>query len=170
MRNSLLVLSVLFIVNFSWCQDVFDAARSGNTELIEVLWNQNNDTINAKDGNGFTPLILATYHSQLSTVELLISKEVDVNYNSQEGTALLGASYKGNIEISQLLINAGTDVNKVGGRGATALLYAVQSSNYELVKLLIEKGADIHVKDSAGRTALDYANKMNLKKIQSLLK
>ena len=165
-----LLISILFHVGNSWSQDVFECARSGNIEVIESLWAHNNDTINAHDNNGFSPLILATYRSQVKVVEFLISKKVEVDYNSQEGTALLGACYKGNLEIAKLLISAGIDVDTIGGRGASALIYAVQSRNTELVQLLIDNNADTKVKDASNRTAYDYAKKMSLKEIQLLLK
>ncbi len=170
MRNLIILgLSLFFAVN-SFSQEVFDAARAGDVKKMEELWSKDNTILDSKDKNGFTPLILATYRSQVKAVKYLISKKVDLNYNSQEGTALLAATYKGNIEISKMLIENHIDVNIVGGRGATALIYATQSKSLELVKVLLSSKADKSVKDASGKTAHDYAVGLKLKEISALLK
>lgn len=157
-----------FIAFKSHSQDVFDAARLGDTNALKICLNLNPDTLSAVDSHGFTPLILSTYRSQTKCVEWIISKGVDVNYHSPEGIALLGACFKGNAEIAKILIDAGSDVNAIGARGGTSLIYAVWSDNVTLVKLLLNHGADRLMMDDTGSTAKDYALRMNSIEMVSL--
>lgn len=60
------------------------------------------------------------------------------------------------IEISQMLINAGADVNAQSVTGISALDQAVirSASNQDQVKLLINAGANVNMRDSSGMTPL----------------
>jgi len=57
---------------------VFDAARTGDRELLTELINKGAD-INARDPRGFTPLIVASYNDQLEATTLLLEAGADVN-------------------------------------------------------------------------------------------
>lgn len=150
-------------------QDIFEAVRTGNISRVEALMKENKDTINSVNENGFTPLIIATYRNQLAIVEYLINNNVDINYISQEGSALLGACYKGNTELTKLLLENGADVNTVSPQKTSALIFAVQSRNIKLLELLLDYNADRSIVDINGFTALDYAKKLNNSKIIKLL-
>ena len=69
------------------------------------------------------------------------------------------ASMYGRTRAVELLLEAGADVNRRGGRcDATPLLYAASGgAPSELVSLLIRAGADLNATDSEGRTALSEA-------------
>ena len=102
-RLTILFLGLIISV-YSNAQSVFDAARSGDIERLEVLYLEFPDTLDVTDENGFTPLILATYRNQVEAVEYLLDHGVNTDYLSQEGTALHAACYKGSIKIAKLLI------------------------------------------------------------------
>jgi phage tail protein X len=56
--------------------------------------------VNARDSQGFTPLIYATNNGCADTVQLLIAHGVDVNLpNNNNWTALMGATHGAYIEI-----------------------------------------------------------------------
>ncbi|KAF8507543.1 ankyrin repeat-containing domain protein, partial [Gautieria morchelliformis] len=57
------------------------------------------------------------------------------------GTALQAAAFSGHMEIFQLLLEQGADVNAMGGEYGTALLAAALSGHTEIVQLLLEHGA-----------------------------
>ncbi|MFT5779249.1 MAG: ankyrin repeat protein [Crocinitomicaceae bacterium] len=168
--SALLFLSALTLsLQLNAQTDVFEASRSGNIKVLKKLCTKNSDTLSALNEHGFSPLILATYRNEIKCVNFLLSKNVDANYISQEGTALHAACYIGNLEIATQLIEHGSDVNLSGGRGASPLIYAVQSKNEELVMLLLEHGADLKVIDESTRTAYDYAIALEMPKLAEKL-
>jgi cytochrome c551/c552 len=75
-----------------------------------------------------------------------------------------------NIQVYNLLLDRGADVNAKGRNNATALMYAAKSGNIELVKLLLDREADINAKDGDTVTALMYAaNSGNIELVKMLL-
>lgn len=156
-------------MNLFWAQDVFDAARTGNLDRMQELINLKSDTINTINQNGFTPLILACYRSQIKMVELLISKGANLETDSPEGTALLAAVYKGDIDITKMLLFHKANINAANSEGTTALMFSVMSGNFEMVKLLLSQGADKRKLSKHGTTALTLAKQYALKEIEMLL-
>ena len=59
-------------------------------------------------------------------------------------TALMFAVYWGNFSASELLIQAGADVNKTNHYGFTALMQAARCGQYKTLELLIRAGADVN--------------------------
>ena len=118
-------------------------------------------------------LFNAAQNGKLEQVKTLIEKEgVDINARESEigATALIGASFKGHLEVVQYLINKGADINaKADIDGRTALMVASMEGHLAVVKALVEgkkgllsmfsKGADINAKDNNnGVTALMEAS------------
>lgn len=162
---------LLFMVAISFCghsQNVYDAAREGDTIALLKCYQLNADTINSSNDHGFTPLILATYRNQVECVKWLINKGANVNLSSPEGIALHGACFKGNTDIARILIDAGSNVNTIGARGSTALIYAVWTDNIALVKLLLEHGSNKDHIDESGTSARGYALRSKNEELISL--
>ena len=68
---------------------------------------------------------------------------------------LLAAKSKKDVEIVNIFLNAGIDVNSVGSDGQTPLMAACEyPRRKELVSLLLEKGADVNSVNSNGDTPL----------------
>lgn len=168
MYQALIFFAIIFGSFGSYAQDVFESARAGDTIALRAAFDMNPDTLNSKNEHGFTPIILATYRNQFETVKWLIRNGADNSLNSPEGIALHGACYKGNLEIATFLIDNGSDINSIGGRGASPLIYAVMSENIELVRMLLERGADKNIRDDSGFTAKEYAERMKAKEITEL--
>ncbi len=55
------------------------------------------------------------------------------------------ASRKGNIEIAQILLDAGSDVNRKGDRWATPLYLACENRDKKMVELLLAHGANTNI-------------------------
>ena len=72
------------------------------------------------------------------------------------------------LQLVQILLKNGADVNQKNEKGITAIMAACYSENYEeepgintrkqyrIIRLLIEKGADISLKDNKGNTVEKY--------------
>jgi hypothetical protein len=75
-------------------------------------------------------------------------------YPTGEVTPLHVAVANQNLQLAQLLLGHGADVNARDGTGRTPLHYAVNRRDLELIRLLLDAKADPDAKDSAGQTPL----------------
>jgi ankyrin repeat protein len=173
MRNLILLLMV-FLGSLVFAQEkaksIFDIARSGTVTEVQELMKQNPDVINQTNENGFSPLILACYRGNVEVAKFLIDHVKDVNYKSDEGTALSGLSVKYNRDLVERLLKKNADPNIADTTGYTPLFWAVKFGNKELVELLLKYKADKTKKDSMGMTPFEYALKTDKKDIINLLK
>lgn len=151
-------------------KSIFDLARIGTVAEVKDLMKQNPDIINQTNENGFSPLILACYKGNVEVAEFLMDHVKDVNYKSQEGTALAGLSVKYNKTLTEHLLRKNADPNIADATGTTPLFWAVKFGNKELTELLLKHKADKSIKDSQGMTPFEYALQTKNTEIINLLK
>lgn len=151
-------------------KSIFDIARNGTVAEVKELMAKNPDVINQTNDNDFSPLILACYRSNVEVANFLIDNVKDINYKSQEGTALAGLSVKYNKDLVEHLLKKNADPNIADPTGATPLFWAVKFGNKELAELLLKHKADKSIKDSQGMTPFEYALQTNNTDLINLLK
>ena len=78
--------------------------------------------------------------------------------NKSQWTPLITASYGGNFEYVQFIINLGADFSLIENNGKNALFYAVESENNRIIKYLILIGIDKNKLDNQNKKAIDYTN------------
>lgn len=107
------------------------------------------------------------YHA----VHRLIQDGADIAKARDEAgfTALHWAGVRGYWRSFRELIEAGADVNAVGGDGGTPLHWACHHDNVDMVKLLLDAGADVNVDNRWGRTPLHVAVRRGCSAVASLL-
>jgi len=144
---------------FSFCQqkDIFLVARSGSVIEMESILKDIPSALNSKNEYGFSPLILACYKSNNDVARYLIENKADLDYVSQEGTALMAATVKGNSKLVELLLLNNANPNLTDEKGTTALMYAVQFKNEEIIQLLLKNKADKTLVNNEGKTAFEFA-------------
>ena len=88
-----------------------DLAREGRTsELEEFL--EHGIPVDLLDGEGNSLLMLAAYHSQGETVEMLIARGADVDLrNARDQSPVAGALFKGADDVVEILKGAGADLD-----------------------------------------------------------
>ena len=133
-------------------------------ELLELMIKElEASVINAVDRLGTTPLMCAVQNENLKCVETLIANGADVNITSQRGrytlvSPLIGSimklqisqhsSYKVMMDIFDLLLDSGADVNQHCPRfGRTPIMYAALVGIANCVRKLIQKGAQLDATD-----------------------
>ena len=85
-------------------------------------------------------------------------------------TALICAAFNCRpVEILQLLLDHGANVEAKDSQGMTSLVHAANAGNTLGVQLLLKNGADINAKDLFGKIAWDYAKRGKHKEIKRLL-
>lgn len=104
------------------------------------------------DAAGHTPIDLAGSEGFSAVVRTLEA----VTYTSAQDreAALLKAAAGGNLELVEVLINTGTDIECADYRGRTSLLLAVWGGHYTTSVFLLDHGANIYVEDEYGNTPL----------------
>lgn len=166
-----IVTLFLFMFSFSFAQkDVFTVARNGTVEEMKMLVEKNTNCVNEVDSFGFSPLILASYRGNFEVAKYLITLVKDVNYESPEGTAVMAAVMRDNIELVQLLIEKNANLDLTNKTGVTALMLATQFKKIEIIKILLQHKANKLLKDNEGKTAFEYAVNTNDDIIIQLLK
>jgi ankyrin repeat protein len=96
--------------------------------------------------NRLTPLMVVATHEKADQSG---NVPVDDDWYLSDGVSPL--------EVGQLLVSKGADVNALSRGGITALMIAAGYDNAPLIGLLIQAGAKIDVHSESGKTALDIA-------------
>ena len=111
---------------------LFEACASGLPEKAGKIIDSNPSFIEARDGNYWTPLIVASYNQRLPVVEKLLSLGANASAVGRKGTTVLMYAK------TKLLNRAGAD--------------------YRLLDLLIAAGADVSARDVFGKSVMDYVS------------
>jgi len=89
----------------------------------------------------------------IDLVTFLLGRGADVH--AAPGGGLFAASWWQDLDILDVLIDAGADTEVVVG--VTPFFAAFASGRFEAAKRLVERGADVNAQDAKGRTALHVA-------------
>jgi ankyrin repeat protein len=129
--------------------DLITAIRNADARLIRKLLDNDVD-VNARDAEGNTPLILASFYASPECIELLVHQGADVNAANKAGaTPLIRAA--SDYEKTRLLVAAGANVRVRTALGNTPLILAARRpGNSRTVRLLVEHGADAAERNDAG--------------------
>lgn len=143
---------------------LMSASGNGDVATIKALLRAGADvnaTVVSPHGGELTPLTFTinTDHTQrFEVARILLEAKAQINPKGRFITSPLMHALE-DLEMVQLLIAHGADVNQKNFRGATALMGAVVTRNPAVVRYLIEKGADVKARDQDGYTALMYAER-----------
>lgn len=168
--KQLTILFLCLLIGFtSYAQDIFDVARNGSVEEMTLIEEMSPELLHSKNSDGYSPIILAAYHSNFPVLEFLVDKGVSLNDSSKYGSPLMAATVKGSKVIVNFLLENGADPNGIDANGTSALLYASLFQLNDIAKILLEHDANIALMDNRGNTALDYATMTNNKTLINLL-
>ena len=139
-----IILGLLFVVHAVCSADIYEAAREGDVEKVRQYLDA-----------GVDPNVVPV--------------EEEFDFFPEEGFAPLHwAALEGHIEVAQLLLARGADVNVVA-IGTTPLHLSVEYGHLEMVELLIEQGADIDAPGNAGLRPLHQAVESNDAEVVTIL-
>lgn len=122
------------------------AQGSRGTPVVDLLLKKGAD-VNETDGCNTRPLDSAVASGSAPLVRLMLEKGAKVNSGA---TPVLFRSYNLSVEILQMLLTAGADINARNAQGQTPLHLVSTMSDIDKWKWMIEKGADLNARDNAG--------------------
>ena len=137
---------------------LFGAANIWHTDAVRILLAAGASS-DIPDRDGQTPLCIAILRSNRTIAGLLLERggkcldQPDVSGN----TPLIYAIMTGHFDITQRLIEAKVNINRVGRNAQTPLHFATCKDHPETVELLLREGASVNQFDCDGRTPLWYA-------------
>jgi ankyrin repeat protein len=133
--------------------DLVVAIRNANVSAVRKLLDIGVD-VNARDAQGNTPLILASFYAGPECAKVLIDKGADVNAANKAGvTPLIRAAT--DYEKTRLLVTAGATVQVRTALGNTPLILAARrAGNWRTVQLLLQRGANVTERNGAGVSAV----------------
>lgn len=114
------------------------------------------DKINPWSGESIEEFERAINYFKSDTSE---KTDIEVNdvYGDRYRTALMYASYKGDLSAIDKLISAGAEVDAQDKYGWTALMFAAYSGQCEAIRLLLERGANTDLLNNYAKSAIDIA-------------
>ncbi|RYF81858.1 MAG: hypothetical protein EOO29_09195 [Comamonadaceae bacterium] len=135
------------------------ALREGSPKVARVLIDAPKTDVNATNGSGESPLMMAALRGQQEFVDLLLKRDAAVN---KTGWAPLHyAATTGQVAIMKQLLEQHAFIDAQSPNGTTPLMMAAMYGTADSVKLLLAEGADTAMKNEQGMTALDFARRGN---------
>lgn len=119
-----------------------------------------------------TPLQAAVHYASNETVQKLINLGAHLSIDLEDvrfATALQVACHQGDVDKIRLLIDAGSDVNEVGGVYGTALQAAAHQGHLEATQTMIEAGAGINACAGDSCALMDATEESNLEVVKLLV-
>jgi len=120
-------------------EDLFTAVGKDNPEMVRWLLDYGADP-NAHDGYQHSVLSRAATWRANTCVKLLIDAGADVLAEDHVHSQPINDA--STPEIAQMLVEAGADINFIGGAGYTLLKSSAERLDVEMVRALIDMGAD----------------------------
>ena len=133
-----------------------EAYVNGDLQGIKFLLGDPPDFPNCRGPRGIGEIVLeyATYHSPFAFIRTLLDLGADANYGDHAGfpslIAALSTDRDDRLDIVELLISYGADIQQHGHNGYTPLHWAAAGDDVPAIELLIRLGAD-----PAARTLVD---------------
>jgi ankyrin repeat protein len=132
---------------------LYGAAKAGETKVVLAMLRRGVDPNNHNEFEQ-PAIVVAAKEGHADVVKVLIAAGADY-------TTLLPQlffTYQGpSIEVVEMLIAEGADVNLSTEDGRSPLMLAARGGDLKILEMLLAAGANINQKDGNGHTAIDYA-------------
>ncbi|KAK6330873.1 hypothetical protein TWF718_003070 [Orbilia javanica] len=136
---------------------LYEAAASGYYEILQELLKIAPDRIDIDQKNEdgkWTALHVAFNSAKISQALLAAGANPDERDNYGNTPIFWSAQSAENLDVTQVLIDAGAKTQTVNKNGWIASFMAAEGDNIDAFKLLIANSGDVNYKDEWGQTAL----------------
>lgn len=147
------------------------AVLRGNTDMVHALIELGADP-HAVDSGGDTLLFHAVTSGNPAMVKLFLDQGLEVNIVTSEFASgpLSVAARDGSVEIGELLIEYGADLEMPDQNGDPPFNSAAYFGQLEFIKMLIEHRAKIDSVSDFGQNALTYAESQGFPQVANFLR
>ena len=162
----------LMIRGIPFTADCFSQFMAKNkTEICNLFLEADIDP-NSRDDFGTPLLNIAVRNDNIDFVNKLLDAGAKINESSEDRgyTAVMDAVWRGNYEITKLLIEKGAELNTISKEGQSNLVLAVGADRIKICEILAKNGADPDIKDQMGMSAYGYATLFKKTEIVDILK
>ncbi|ROW10101.1 hypothetical protein VMCG_02079 [Cytospora schulzeri] len=135
------------------------ASRSGNVQMLELLWKHNQESIEASADDGSTPLHFGIKCCELASIRWLMEHGANGNARGPlKHTPLMMAAYGGSDEPVRILCGYNCDAKMTDEDGGTALHFAARSGAEGAARELLKRQIGIlSARDKINLSALHQA-------------
>jgi ankyrin repeat protein len=155
---------------------LFYAIKYNYSKLVEKLLDINYigfPIAELKDKNKNYPIHYAIMYNNKNIIELLLTKDININIKDGNGNTplMISIKTKNSIIINYLLSNENININSINNIGETALHIACNNEKENIVELLLKnKDININIQDLENKyTPLMYAVSLNNFNITNVL-
>jgi len=143
---------------------MWNAAVLGNFCFLESAINNFPFVLHSFDGDGQSLLHWAALNNESNATKLLLraGADIDVLAKKTMQTPLLWATTRGHVDMINLLLSYGANLNHVDSVGANALILAVQYKEILTARFLLNKGLSPCLADAGGCNSMHWAAYMNV--------
>ncbi len=130
------------------------AATSGNVDAVAIALRQGAD-LEAKDGGGRTPLILAVTSDRVDVAWLLVALGADPDVqDAQQDSAWLVTGVTGSVAMLEALLPANPDLKLTNRFGGVSVIPASERGHVDYVRRVVKTGMNVNHVNNLGWTAL----------------
>lgn len=147
---------------------LYEMAKHGRVDMIKLVHTLKGDEVDFGARSASTkhaPLHGAAANGHAQVIRFLLDElpvqiYVDIRSTEQD-TPLLLAAHKGYLDVVDLLVSHGADIDKRRSDRSTPLIEATESGHFDIVQYLCEHGADANLMRDGDLTALCVAARHN---------
>ncbi|WP_316976010.1 ankyrin repeat domain-containing protein [Shumkonia mesophila] len=139
--------------------DLHMACEKGHAAIADGIIRHGGDA-KRPDKEGLTPLMSAAIEGHTRVVSSLLGHDCALNGKSANHgcSALFIAAAHGRIDMVNLLLSEGADIDSPDHGNITPLMAAIARSKWDVAESLIDKGASVTKSDSDGASVMDYSS------------
>jgi ankyrin repeat protein len=115
---------------------LWSAAKNNDLRQLAQLLAEGAD-IDARDGRGYSPLMLAAYAGQAAAFDFLLARGADRDSRDHAGNSvLMGVAFKGHLAMVRRLLDEGADLTTRNQHGLDARGFAATFGRHDVVALI----------------------------------